>query len=274
MKIVTLVENTSSSPEFKHKHGLCLYIETNRHRILFDLGSDDLFLENAKKLHIDIAEVDTVIISHGHFDHGGALQQFLQNNSSAKVYIRKTAFDKYYTKLLGFPISVGLDDSLRNHLQLLLTDDEYVIDDEIRLFSDVSERECYSLSNKALYRKTNSGIAQDDFSHEQNLLINCNGLFTLVAGCAHNGIVNIQNKAEQLIGRELNFVISGFHLYNPASRRSEHTKLLQELSNRLKAHNNTRYYTCHCTGKKAYRFLYNTMLDQIAYLSTGSSIEL
>lgn len=50
LKIVGLVENTTESPNLKCKHGLSLYIETERHRILFDMGPNDLFLENARKL--------------------------------------------------------------------------------------------------------------------------------------------------------------------------------------------------------------------------------
>lgn len=38
MKIVTLVENTTEREDLQSKHGLCLYIETERHKILFDLG--------------------------------------------------------------------------------------------------------------------------------------------------------------------------------------------------------------------------------------------
>jgi len=63
IKVTTLVENTSISTDYAHKHGLCLYIETTNHKILFDLGSNGLFLENAKKLGVNIAEIDTVIIS-------------------------------------------------------------------------------------------------------------------------------------------------------------------------------------------------------------------
>lgn len=99
-KIVTLVENTTSSSEYRSKHGLCLYIETDRHKILFDLGQDKLFLENAKKMDIDISEIDTVIISHGHKDHGGALKRFMDLNSNAKIYIRKEAFEPHYIKVL------------------------------------------------------------------------------------------------------------------------------------------------------------------------------
>ena len=71
MKIISLVENTTKS-ELKAKHGLSLYIETKKHKILFDLGPDKTLFENAVKRNIDISKVDTVIISHGHIDHGGA----------------------------------------------------------------------------------------------------------------------------------------------------------------------------------------------------------
>lgn len=52
-----------------------------RHKVLFDLGPDDTFLHNAKKCGVDIAAVDTVIISHGHVDHGGGLGAFLPDES-------------------------------------------------------------------------------------------------------------------------------------------------------------------------------------------------
>ena len=44
MKIISLVENTIKS-ELKAKHGLSLYIETKKHKILFDLGPDKTLFE-------------------------------------------------------------------------------------------------------------------------------------------------------------------------------------------------------------------------------------
>lgn len=77
MRIISLVENTARA-ELKAKHGLSLYIETDNHRILFDLGPDKTLYANAKKRNIDLTKVDTVIISHGHADHGGALKDFFE----------------------------------------------------------------------------------------------------------------------------------------------------------------------------------------------------
>ncbi len=95
MIVTGLVENTSVSSKYKRKHGLCLYIQTAKHKILFDLGPNKLFLENARKIGVNIAEIDTVVISHGHADHAGARCLFLQKNHSAKIYVRESAFDKH-----------------------------------------------------------------------------------------------------------------------------------------------------------------------------------
>lgn len=106
MKIVTLVENTTEREDLQSKHGLCLYIETERHKILFDLGPDDTFLHNAKVCGVDIKAVDTVIISHGHSDHGGGLGAFLQVNHTANVYVHPEAFLPHYNKVLKIPVFV------------------------------------------------------------------------------------------------------------------------------------------------------------------------
>lgn len=114
LKIVTLVENTTSSTDYCCKHGLYLYIEAPKHKVLFDLGQDDLFIENAKKMNIDISEIDTVVISHGHKDHGG-LKAFLSVNTKAKIYVRKEAFEAHYIKVFHLPISIGLYKELQNN---------------------------------------------------------------------------------------------------------------------------------------------------------------
>ena len=58
MEVVVLLENQTISKEFVHKHGLSLYIETLNHKILFDTSPDDSFLINAKKMGIDLSDVD------------------------------------------------------------------------------------------------------------------------------------------------------------------------------------------------------------------------
>ena len=96
MKITALVENKSSC-DLTPVHGLSLYIETERHKLLFDLGPDHTLLKNAEKRGIDLSQVDTVVISHGHFDHGGALAAFLKINHTARIFIQRRAFEMLFS---------------------------------------------------------------------------------------------------------------------------------------------------------------------------------
>ena len=272
MIVKVLVENTSVSSKHKSKHGLCLYIQTAKHKILFDLGPNGLFLENARKMGVNIADIDTVFISHGHVDHAGALSLFLQHNHSAKIYIRESAFDRHYTKVLGLPINVGLDRSLRGNKQIIFTDSIEVIDDELTAFSDVKSKELISRSNRALLTEINGKKQIDNFKHEQNLLITEGGKAVLFAGCAHAGIVNIKARAEQLTNAPLT-IIGGFHLHNPISKKHESKELVDKIAERLND-GETHYYTCHCTGQWAYGIMKETLKDNLEHLSTGEEIEI
>ena len=53
MKFVTLVEDTTKC-ELGAEHGLSIYAETEKHKLLFDVGTTDLFIKNAKALGIDL----------------------------------------------------------------------------------------------------------------------------------------------------------------------------------------------------------------------------
>ncbi len=263
MKITALVENQSNC-ELKAAHGLSLYIETPNHTILFDLGPDNTLFENSKLRGIDLTKVDTVIISHGHMDHGGALQQFLTINSTAKIYIQKRAFEKHYSKLLCFKINVGLSPKLQNHPQIVCVDGEYTIDDELFLFPVLETEKYRSSANDALY--TRSG--RDTFTHEQNLLIS-GEKNALIVGCGHTGIVNILQAAAPYHPA---VCIGGYHLYNPITKKTVSTELLDGIAEEM-ARYPIPFHTCHCTGAKAYDYL-SQKVPNLHYLSCGTVLNL
>jgi 7,8-dihydropterin-6-yl-methyl-4-(beta-D-ribofuranosyl)aminobenzene 5'-phosphate synthase len=145
MRIKTLVENTSLSGEISSEHGLSLYVESNGRKLLFDMGKTDLFLENAKKLGVDLAEVDLAIVSHGHYDHGGGLSAFLRANRKAMVYIRKEAFERHLAlRPDGRLDDIGLDPAFIESGRLIWTGAYERIASGLELFSNVTERELYS----------------------------------------------------------------------------------------------------------------------------------
>lgn len=125
IKIIVLLENTTESTNLKCKHGLSLYVETETHKILFDMGPNDLFLRNAEALGVDIADVDVAVISHGHVDHCGGLKYFLERNKQAKIYLRPQAVEEHYVKVLGIPFYAGIDKTLFSGDRFVFTDDIY-----------------------------------------------------------------------------------------------------------------------------------------------------
>lgn len=184
VRIVVLLENTTASPDLKCRHGLSLYVETPRHKLLFDMGPDDLFLKNAEALGVDIADVDTAVLSHGHVDHGGGLRCFLEKNKKAKICLRPQAAEKHYVRVLGIPFYAGIDRALLSEDRFVFTDAAYKMDDEITLFSDVSGPFPLPGSDGNLYAKRNGKMFPDDFGHEQDLLITAGDRRLLLCGCA------------------------------------------------------------------------------------------
>lgn len=94
---------------------MSLYIETWKHKLLFDVGPDDTLFDNAGEPDIDLAKIDAIIISHGRMDHGGVLGRFLKINPRAKVYVRRNAFESHSYKALFLKCPVGLDKALASH---------------------------------------------------------------------------------------------------------------------------------------------------------------
>ncbi|BAB80630.1 MBL fold metallo-hydrolase [Clostridium perfringens] len=273
LRITTLVENTKISDEYENKHGLSFHIETEKHNILFDLGPKNTFLTNAKKLNINLEEVDIVVISHGHNDHGGGLEEFLKINNKAKVYIHKDAFNEYYSMAGIFKKYIGLDKELKANPRIILTEGDMKIDDELYLFSVVENRHKVSKFNKVLYKRVDGMYLEDDFVHEQSLIITEDNKNVLMGGCAHNDIRNIIDKAEVIIGKDLDYVISGFHIFNPSTGISESDLFINTLGDNLNKRN-TKFYTCHCTGMRAFKMLEEKLQDKIEYISTGQVLNI
>lgn len=274
MIVKVLAENRLASEELKQEHGLSLYIETKRHKLLFDTGASALFAENAAKMKVDLSAVDLAVLSHGHYDHGGGLKELLNVNAGAPVYLRRNAFEEYYTKKPnGDPVWIGLDRTLLPNDRFVFTGDGMVLDEELELFSHVTERKFSPAGNSVLLKKVGDALTQDDFTHEQNLILTEDGKFALIAGCAHNGIVNILEHFHTAKGRFPDYVMGGFHLYNPSTRQSESPVVIAEIADYL-MRTGAVYYTCHCTGLESFNRLKELMGDRVNYIATGDVLRL
>jgi 7,8-dihydropterin-6-yl-methyl-4-(beta-D-ribofuranosyl)aminobenzene 5'-phosphate synthase len=256
MKITCLLENTAAAPAVAAEHGLSLYIEVGNRRILFDMGQTDLFARNAEVLGVDLSRVDTAILSHGHYDHGGGLSAFLEINPTAPVYITPAAFLPHYN---GTQKYIGLDTSLQEHPRLRVVSGDLSLGIGLTLLTPNGRERRHSLGSFGLTERVGDTFLPDDFRHEQYLLIEEGGRRVLFSGCSHAGIRDIVEwfSPDVLIG--------GFHVSKMALGEE-----LTALGEALAAHG-TDYYTCHCTGEAQFAFLRERM-PRLRYLAGGQTI--
>ena len=258
MRIISLVENTTINESIGAEHGLSLYIESHGHKILFDMGQTNLFLENAKKLGIDLSKVDIAVLSHGHYDHGGGLAEFLKINVHAPAYISQYAFEPYYHGRIKY---IGLDTRLKESMRIRFTEGVTQIGQGMTLYHCNEEVRKYDLGSFGLTVKREGKYLPDVFSHEQYLLIEENGKKVLFSGCSHKGILNIAGWFEPDI------LVGGFHFSKLPL--DETLKNYADYLNQFK----TEYYTCHCTGTEQFRFMKQYM-ERLFYLSAGQVLHI
>jgi 7,8-dihydropterin-6-yl-methyl-4-(beta-D-ribofuranosyl)aminobenzene 5'-phosphate synthase len=253
MRIICLVENTAAFRDIVAEHGLSLYIETERHKILFDMGQTGLFARNAETVGLDLSKVDIAVLSHGHYDHGGGLAEFFEINEKAPVYMSRYAFGEYCN---GMEKYIGLDKSLLKNKRIVYTDDEYEIDKGLCLYSCNKNKRLNSFGAFGLTEKTECGFIPDSFIHEQYFMIEEKGKRVLISGCSHKGITDIVRWFNPDI------LIGGFHF----SKMPLDIEL--EAAAKLLDSYDTEYYTCHCTGKEQYEYMKKYM-KRLNYFSAG-----
>ena len=268
MRIITLVENTDGDSRCGAEHGLCVYIQTRRHTLLMDTGQTDLLLRNAAALQVDLSAVDTVILSHGHYDHTGGVMPLVSVCPNADVYMRRAASEPHFNG----ERYIGVDTRILSLPRLHLLDDDLRLDDELFLFGGVTGTHALPAGNRTLTAERGGVRVPDDFSHEQNLVLTQDGKRWLLSGCAHSGILNILDRYLALFGSAPDYVVSGFHMMKRDSAYSadEEAEILQtaaELS-RLP----TVFYTGHCTGTAAFDLMRKVMGAQLVALHSGSVI--
>lgn len=260
MIIKALTENTSKNENIFSEHGLSLYIETENHKILFDMGQTDLFYKNAQTMGVDLTSVDVAVLSHGHYDHGGGLEKFLEINSTAPVYLSRFAFGDYYN---GSEKYIGLDKALKNHPQLVFVGDEKKIDRELSLFSLNEEINKEKIEPFGLNEISDGQLLPDSFRHEHYLVIEEKGKKVVISGCSHKGVVSI---ARSLCPDVL---IGGFHY----SKIDPESGLLDTRAQEL-LKTGAAFYTCHCTGEEQYEYMKKIMQNRLNYIRAGEAVEI
>lgn len=256
MKIITLIDSSTPSEQLEAEHGLAVYIETNDRKILFDTGRSASFISNAAKLGVKLWKVDTVIISHGHYDHIGGLIDFLKLNTHAIVYLKKEIFDYQYFSVknnrqnnIGYPPEL---ESFKERFRFL--ENDVTCDGDLYLFREIKRTNPLPKGNKMLFRADSQMFENDNFDHELILSIVQPQGVAVFTGCAHNGIVNMLHTVKKYFQhKNIALIYGGLHLlderndvsFETSNEMDEIVRQIEELAPMSKL------ITGHCTGRNA-----------------------
>jgi len=249
MKLSVLTENTASG-YYTAEHGLSYFIEYENKNILFDTGHTEVFLRNAEKLNIDVDSAETVVLSHGHWDHGNGLK-YLKNK---KLICHPNCFIKRYRKNDSF--NIGLDLSYAEfdkRFEIITSQGPYYLSENIIFLGEIPRINSFEAQTTTFVDETGN----DDFIMDDSaLVIIINDELLIVSGCAHSGICNIVEYAKKITGlKKVKAVIGGFHLMKNNYRTKKTIEYFKE-------QNVSQVFPSHCTKFPALVAFYNEFKTQ------------
>lgn len=292
IKITSLVDNTVYMTGLKSEHGLSLFLEFDREKILFDCAQSNLLIKNAELLGVDLKTLDKIIISHGHYDHTGGLLAVLKYiKKEVKVYCSPKIFEKKLSetkdkkqsyRFIGMPEKKEVYEN--NGAVFCFVTKPEEISRNIFLSAAVKTGFFEAAKKNPFFKEVNSRIIADDMSDEVTFYYFGENINLIITGCAHRGIINIlrhfgeikekiilKNKKDSCKAKKYSdqkLVIGGLHLFD--EEENSLTKTLEELDSfRIK-----KIVPMHCSGFNGICFLKNKYKSGCEPGKTGMVIEL
>ena len=252
MELTLLVDNnTLIDRYFLGEPGISYFIEDTDTRMLFDLGYSDAFMLNAQKMGLDVLNVHTIALSHGHLDHTWGLSPLVRALTEAMIENRPCTRprlvahpDVFASKTVQNIPEIGSLISakkLSRHMDLHLTRTPVWLTKNIVFLGEIPR--IFAFENTILGETEKNGAMIPDTLQDDSSLacVSPQGL-VIIAGCAHAGICNTIEYAKKVCGdKRIHHVIGGFHLQNPSQSRMEQTR------GYLSAQHISALYPCHCT---------------------------
>lgn len=234
MKISVLTENHAGS-QFLAEHGLSYWVETKGKRFLFDTGASDVFLKNAALMELDMDLIDTVVLSHGHYDHGGGLAYM----NDKRLICHPKAFGQRYHKRHHRHLGLTMTkEQLEDRYALITTETPYW------LYENVVFLGAIPLSNdfEAMESDFQDEEGNEDFVPDDSAVVVVEDEALLIlSGCAHSGICNTIAYAQKVTGiNKIKAIIGGFHL-------KHNNQLTQQTIDCIKKAGVRRLFPSHCT---------------------------
>lgn len=289
VKITTLAENKNEGhQQLQNEFGFSAVIETGSDTIIFDTGKAGQFIENAKKLNIDLEDSNTMVLSHAHYDHcGGVMDYYTTYGTENKtLYVKDCFFEnansKYYYDAVGqkfdftdgtkgyFPVGIQFtqQDLIQKGVAIEYLDGNSIkVADGVTVYGNFIKNEGDKLAPNMLDKNEKGEYMVDDFDDEVAVAVETDQGLVIVSGCSHSGILNIVDTIEKRSGEKVYAVIGGFHLLDASEEK------IQSIIDRFKAMGIEKIGLSHCTGPKATAMFLEQMPDQTFVNETGSVVE-
>ena len=229
-KRIRLGAHPFEHPQPVAEHGFSVLISVERGdtsgTVLFDTGlNPQNFLYNVDALEINLADIQTIILSHGHADHAMGLPGVVQRLGSRHVPLLLHP-DAYLERKLVLPNGEELSlppprkaDLLREHIQVIEeVGPSMLIEGMVLVSGEVARTTSFERGFPIHYARHEQDWEPDPLIHDDQCAIihvQDKGL-VVVTGCGHAGIINILRHAQSLTGvHDIYAVIGGFHLNGP-----------------------------------------------------------
>lgn len=270
---ITIVVDNQCRSGLRAEHGLAIYIENDGRRILFDTGQGSALVPNARSLGIDLRRTDTLVLSHGHYDHTGGVAAVLQS-SAADLYCHPAVTQPRYAMRNGEARPIHLPhDAMRTIDQLPeerlhWTPEPVMLNAAIGITGAIPRRSGFEDTGGPFYLDP-QGHRADALDDDMALFIKTAAGLVVCTGCCHAGLVNTLNHIRRLNDHgPLLAVIGGFHLLQAGSRRMQDTvTTLRSLSPRM-------VVPCHCTGEHAVAVLSDALGQKVVPGAAGMILRL
>lgn len=272
MEIIVLAENeTDGTPHLLGEHGLSLLVLAHGRRVLFDTGATDALVNNAKVLGLadELAQLDAIVVSHGHYDHAGGLAAVLElARKPTPVHVRPGFFKSRLSLRAEVPRAIGVPFErrfLEGHGGRFIQEaDGRAILPGFWLTGEIPLREETEAGEAGLMLgAARDHAAADHFTDEHALAVKTEHGLAILVGCSHRGVVNSILAAKAAAGdATVDIVFGGAHLRSATDERADWAAhRTRELTREVALG--------HCTGKDAEARFAQVFGDGFHRLRTG-----
>lgn len=228
LQITALMDNKlTGRKDLFCEHGLSLHISSGGKSILFDCGGSEKMLYNAKKLGVDLGQLDAVVLSHAHYDHAVGFRYLAEQYPVGRVYTGPGFFEPKYAKSENCwkNLSAGFDEGFlkgQGIAHVAVEGMEEILPG-VYAISGFPREEPMEIIPARFLRLTDAGLVTDDFRDELCLALETGEGIVLLTGCAHPGILNMVRRVHTLLGKPVRAVFGGTHLAEADIPRIQYT---------------------------------------------------